>query len=191
MRELLGRMNITGFDTNEYFDRYSGNTSILPTIGIAISGGGYRAMLLGAGVISAFDSRTADTSSLEHLGGLLQSSTYLSGLSGGSWVIGSLYANNFTTVEAIVKPNQESSSPLWQLDNSIVQGPPQDDKVLSAARYWQDLLDTVTAKADAGFNTSITDYWGRGLSFQLISAVDGGPCMAQSCQGLPRNADLL
>lgn len=38
-------------------------------------------------------------------------------------------------------------------------------------------MDTVSSKADAPgyFNTSLTDYWGRALSFQLINATDGGP----------------
>jgi lysophospholipase len=33
----------------------------------------------------------------------------------------------------------------------------------------------VSAKEDAGFNASLTDWWGRALSFQLVNATDGGP----------------
>ena len=31
------------------------------------------------------------------------------------------------------------------------------------------------AKADAGYNTTITDFWGRALSYQLFDATDGDP----------------
>ncbi|KAK3079838.1 Lysophospholipase 3, partial [Coniosporium uncinatum] len=40
MREWLTRMNITGFDANTYLDGAASNASILPNIGIAVSGGG-------------------------------------------------------------------------------------------------------------------------------------------------------
>ena len=52
-----------------------------PKIGIAISGGGYRAAQYGAGVLSAFDARN-DSAKHAGTGGLLQVSTYLAGLSG-------------------------------------------------------------------------------------------------------------
>jgi lysophospholipase len=46
---------------------------------------------------------------------------------------------------------------------------------LNTVDYWGNVVDTVQSKEDAGFNTSITDLWGRALSFQLINATDGGP----------------
>ncbi|PHH68827.1 hypothetical protein CDD83_5954 [Cordyceps sp. RAO-2017] len=42
-------------------------------------------------------------------------------------------------------------------------------------QYYRNILDDVNRKRDAGFNTSITDYWGRMLSYQLVNARDGGP----------------
>ena len=50
-------------------------------IGIAISGGGYRAAQYGAGVLSALDARN-DSAKHAGTGGLLQVASYLSGLSG-------------------------------------------------------------------------------------------------------------
>lgn len=47
--------------------------------------------------------------------------------------------------------------------------------VISTAKYFMDIYSTVQAKEDAGFNTTITDYWGRGLSYQLVNAANGGP----------------
>jgi len=101
MREFLGRLNL-GLDTDAYLDAHSANASTLPNIGIAVSGGGYRAMLNGAGVVQAFDNRTPNATNAGQLGGLLQSSTYLAGLSGGSWLVGSLYTNNFSSISDIL-----------------------------------------------------------------------------------------
>jgi lysophospholipase len=52
-----------------------------PKIGIAISGGGYRAAQYGAGVLSALDARN-ESAKAAGTGGLLQVTSYLSGLSG-------------------------------------------------------------------------------------------------------------
>ncbi|SMY19915.1 unnamed protein product [Zymoseptoria tritici ST99CH_1A5] len=175
MRDLLGRLNITGFDSNQYIDNNRGNTSALPNIGIAASGGGYRAMLNGAGLIQAFDSRTPNSTNAGQLGGLLQATTYLSGLSGGSWLVSSLYANNFTSVDAIITADSDSDN-LWQLQNSIFDGPDTGGiQLLDSLGYYKTLVDLVDDKENAGFNTTITDYWGRALSYQLINATDGGP----------------
>lgn len=124
MRDLLGRMGITGLDTNAYIDNHKSNIDNIPNIGIAMSGGGYRALLNGAGAIAAFDSRTSNSTSKGHLGGLLQSTTYLSGLSGGSWLVGSIYMNNFTTVQQIVSTpsDQSATGGLWQFSRNLLQG---------------------------------------------------------------------
>ncbi|KAJ9640470.1 Lysophospholipase 1 [Coniosporium apollinis] len=176
MRDLLSRLNITGLDTNAYIDNNANNATALPNIGVACSGGGYRALMNGAGALAAFDSRTPNSTSVGHLGGLLQSTTYLSGLSGGGWLVGSLFTNNFTSVQSIIDTNPDISGSLWQFENSIFVGPATGRiQLLSSAQYYDDLYDTVSAKAEAGFNTSITDYWGRGLSYQLVNASEGGP----------------
>ena len=54
-----------------------------PKIGIAISGGGYRAAQYGAGVLSALDARN-DSAKQAGTGGLLQVTSYLAALSGAS-----------------------------------------------------------------------------------------------------------
>lgn len=47
MREFLGRMNISGFDAAKYISDHAKNSSALPNIAIAASGGGYRALMNG------------------------------------------------------------------------------------------------------------------------------------------------
>lgn len=175
MRDLLGRMNITGLDTNRYIDDNQNNASALPNIGIAFSGGGYRAMLNGAGHVQAWDSRTENSTNTGQLGGLLQSSTYIAGLSGGSWLVGSLYTNNFSSVSDILSYSGDGSS-LWQFENSIFEGPDSGSiQILDSVDYYSSIRDSVENKQDAGFDTTLTDYWGRALSYQLINATGGGP----------------
>ncbi|QDS72380.1 hypothetical protein FKW77_008448 [Venturia effusa] len=180
MRDLLGRMGITGLDTNAYIDNHKSNVANLPNIGVAMSGGGYRALLNGAGVLAAFDSRTANSTSRGHLGGLLQSTTYLSGLSGGSWLIGSLYVNNFTAVQDILATpaHKSATGGLWQFSRNLLQGP--QNGVRNTGKYFIDLWSGVQSKENKGFNTTITDYWGRALSYQLINATAGGPAYTWS-----------
>lgn len=130
------------------------------------------------GALQAFDSREANSTSSGHLGGLLQSSTYLAGLSGGGWLVGSIFLNNFTTISGLL--NQTDGS-VWEFGNSILEGPAKGGiQLLDTAQYFDEVFDDVGAKADAGFNTSITDYWGRTLSYQLIGAADGGPAYTWS-----------
>ncbi|TKA83016.1 hypothetical protein B0A55_00829 [Friedmanniomyces simplex] len=183
MRDLLGRLNITGLDTTSYINNHQNNASALPNIGIAVSGGGYRAMLNGAGILEAFDNRTSNATSAGQLGGLLQSTTYLSGLSGGSWLVGSLYANNFSSIDSILAQDTSASGSgdLWQLGNDIFTGPATGGiQLLSSVGYYSALQSAVSDKQGAGFDISLTDYWGRALSYQLVNATDGGPAFTWS-----------
>ncbi|SPJ70748.1 probable lysophospholipase [Fusarium torulosum] len=166
MRTLLKRLAIPGFDSEEYLKDAETDATAVPNIGIAISGGGYRAMLCGAGALAAWDIRSDGSDKDGNLGGLLQSATYLSGLSGGGWLVGSLMMNNFTSVqESVNYPG------IWQLENSILEGP----ESYSLLQYYNTVFDAVGGKNDAGYERSLTDYWGRMLSYQLINATDGGP----------------
>ncbi|KAJ6783049.1 hypothetical protein PWT90_01871 [Aphanocladium album] len=166
IKDFLKRAAIPNFDSDQYLKDVTSNSSALPNIGIAVSGGGYRAMLNGAGAIKAFDSRSAGSTDKGNLGGLLQSATYLSGLSGGGWLVGSIYTNNFTTVQAAV-----DSKEIWQFGQSILEGP----KNIGIVDYYATIIDELDKKREAGFNRSITDIWGRMLSFQLVKAKHGGP----------------
>lgn len=159
MSDLLGRLNISGFDAQTYITKNAENVSNLPNIAIAASGGGYRAMLNGAGAVAAFDSRTENSTGPGQLGGLLQSATYFSGLSGGAWLVGSIYVNNFTSIQGIL--DNTTTSGVWNLEDSILEGP------ATVSDYYRQLLAAVEGKTDAGYNDSITDYWlvSMGLPF--------------------------
>lgn len=173
MKDFMSRANIDGFDAESYLDKYANDVANLPNVGIAVSGGGYRALMNGAGVLNGMDSRVNGSTDAGGLGGLLQSATYLAGLSGGGWLVGSLYANNFTTVQGIME-----GTSVWQFEDSIFTGP--GDGVVNTVEYWTGIYDQVTDKKDSSFQTSVTDYWGRALSYQLIGAPDGGPSLTWS-----------
>src|SRR5690242_5895449 len=51
LKDLLKRNAIAGFDAEAYITRAAANISALPNVAIAVSGGGYRALLNGAGFI--------------------------------------------------------------------------------------------------------------------------------------------
>lgn len=168
MQDLIKRLGITGFDSDAYFNNAK-NVSMLPNIGIAVSGGGWRALLNGAGAIAAYDQRTPGATGAGQLGGLLQSATYLTGLSGGGWLVSSLYANDFPTVQSIIDTDDTMS--IWQFQSSIFEGPDMGDSGSSnAGSYFGEIAEQVAAKVDSGFNTTLTDFWGRALSFQLLDS---------------------
>ncbi|CAI7613470.1 unnamed protein product [Penicillium discolor] len=172
MKDFFGHVKVGDYDVVGYLDKHSGNSSSLPNIGIAVSGGGWRALMNGAGAVKAFDSRTNNASTTGHLGGLLQSATYIAGLSGGSWLLGSIYINNFTTID---KLQTHTDGSVWQFGNSIIEGPDTGGiQLLDSASYYKDLAEAVDGKKNAGFDTSLTDIWGRALSYQMFNASNGG-----------------
>ncbi|KAF9517695.1 hypothetical protein BS47DRAFT_1359473 [Hydnum rufescens UP504] len=150
-------LNLTGFNTSAFLQ----NTSNLPNVAIAVSGGGYRAMLHAAGLFNAFDSRN-DTALKQGTGGIVQLATYLAGLSGGSWFVGSIAVNNFPTI-----PQLHS---FWNLESNVVSQP----GLLKVLPYYRSLEQEVSQKGDAGFDLSLTDFWGRGLSRHLVNNSDNG-----------------
>lgn len=58
-------------------------TTSLPSVGFTSSGGGYRALLVTAGVVQAIDSRDSKLGT----SGVYQGLTYEAGLSGGAWFL--------------------------------------------------------------------------------------------------------
>ena len=54
--------------------------------------------------------------------------TYLAGLSGGGWLVGSIYNNNFSSVQTLRDGFPGSS--VWKFGNSIFEGPEQNFQIL-------------------------------------------------------------
>lgn len=136
------------------------STETLPTLAVSFSGGGLRALMCGAGVIQAFDSRdsTSGTS------GLYQSLTYQSGLSGGAWLTSSIAGNNWPTVSSL-------KTSLW--DQAFQDSLLLPDNLLAAVAY-AEIVDDIVSKSAAGYEPTIVDAWGRLLGYQLLEGSDGG-----------------
>lgn len=148
---------------------FGGNESHSPVVAIGASGGGYRAMLSGAGMISAFDNRTNGAD--EHgLGGILQGSTYLAGLSGGNWLTGTLAWNNWTSVQDIID-NTTNHNSIWDISHSIIN--PDGFDVFGTANRWETIFKEVRQK-HKHYNASLTDLWGRALSFNFFPSLSEG-----------------
>jgi lysophospholipase len=137
------------------------DTRQLPTVALASSGGGYRAMLSGAGVVQALDGQDSEVST----SGLYQALTYHAGLSGGSWLLSSLIGSTGdTTVSTLQKE-------LW--GPALEKNDIYPTNILFAPEGPQIRTDLL-AKQQAGFDPTVTDGWGRFLSYQLLRGADGG-----------------
>lgn len=157
LNQFLQGANLSDFDTDSFL-----NTSN-PTIGLAFSGGGYRAMLSGAGELSALDSRIAVPSILS---GILQSANYIVGLSGGNWLTGTIASNNLITIDQIL-----ALESLWNLQNSLFayHGVWY---ILNNTLMWLGINLQVKLKWIGGFAVSITDIYARALSYQFLSDIE-------------------
>ncbi|KAF8331299.1 lysophospholipase 1 precursor [Cantharellus anzutake] len=149
-------VNLQGFDINGFLS----NTSNLPIVAIAASGGGYRAMLHASGVFNAWDARNS-TSVAQGTGGIVQLSTYMAGLSGGSWFVGTLAVNSMPMIQQLLE--------VWDLEKDLVN--PGLSELLS---YYLDINSEVQEKKAKGFDCSLTDYWGHALSRHLVNSTNKG-----------------
>ncbi|KAJ4249120.1 Lysophospholipase 1 [Fusarium torreyae] len=135
-----------------------------PVVALTSSGGGYRAMLSGAGVIKAFDGREKVKTGVS---GLYQALTYEAGLSGGSWLLSSLAGNNYPTISSLQKRLWEEALQSSLLVTSILVSPQKDP-------IYDTVEADIEAKRAAGFEPTIIDPWGRLLAYGLLYGADGG-----------------
>lgn len=145
-----------------------GDSPSRPTLGIASSGGGYRAAIFGAGVLNALDGRNA-TSASAGTGGLLQAATYLTGLSGGSWLVTSLAQANFPTIQKLLfgSVDTESSDYAgWLAQFNVLA--PSDNNTINTL-YVEGLLEEIAAKYAAGYPVNVVDVWARALSRHFVN----------------------
>ena len=126
----------------------------MPVVALANSGGGFRALLTGAGVIKSFDGREGS----DGTNGLYQGLSYHSGLSGGSWLLSSLMANDWPTITSL-------QDTLWVSKfkrGLIFQG-------LNPRIQWD-----LASKRMEGEQSSLVNLWGRALSYMLLKGKHGG-----------------
>ncbi|KAH7921271.1 FabD/lysophospholipase-like protein [Leucogyrophana mollusca] len=137
------------------------NSADYPNLGIACSGGGWRASMFGAGVLNFLDGRNSTSVALG-TGGLLQAAQYLSGLSGGANLVGSLAQANFPLMEVLAF-GTNSTDPTnawggWQ--TPIIQQDPYTNMTQND-EYVQQLIEEIAGKYHAGFAVSYNDVTAR------------------------------
>lgn len=131
----------------------------LPTLALATSGGSFRSFLVGAGVIQALDGRDSDS----HVAGLFQALTYQAGLSGSAWLMSALAAANWPTVSSLRDTVWET-----QLAGGIL-----DASLNTTVADFQQIIVDINTKGQRGFPVSLTDPWGRMLSYQIMAGGTG------------------
>ncbi|TFK49593.1 lysophospholipase [Heliocybe sulcata] len=171
-RQYLDNVILTGIPLPYYVYSILGdfNTSALPTIAIAVSGGGYRAAMFGAGVMNAFDGRN-ESAAEAGTGGLLQATSYMAGLSGGSWLVYSLAQANFPTIEELVlgPPNPEITGyGGWTTSLGTLTLDPSANGTLNY-EYMNQTTAAITGKYDAGYPVSIVDILAQTLGRHFLN----------------------
>ena len=148
----------------------NGSSSQTPNFGIATSGGGYRAAIFGAGVLNALDGRNASSNSAG-LGGLLQATTYLAGLSGGAWFVTSLAQANFPTIQELIfgYPDSTVANDLWGGWNAEYDLLIPSSDIITDIEYLIHIADELRGKYDAGYAVTLADYWARLLARHFVN----------------------
>ncbi|OWB57116.1 hypothetical protein B5S28_g3042 [[Candida] boidinii] len=172
LKWFLNLADMRDLNTDQFIDSLDRSINI----GLAFSGGGYRAMLTAAGEISGLDNRTNGI--MEYGLPILPAVSYITGLSGGSWFLGTLAYNNWTSVQDIINTRGQKNA-IWDLKNSIFTG--HGANVFKDVSYWRSILKDLKLKKDAGFEISLTDPWSRTLSHQFFpNLTDFGASMSFS-----------
>ncbi|OBZ71262.1 Lysophospholipase 3 [Grifola frondosa] len=127
--------------------------------------------MFGAGILNALDGR--NPMSLEAgIGGLLQTASYLSGLSGGSWFVGSLAQANFPTIpELVFGPSNVDVEGFggWMTDKDILE---LSSDVNVTQAYVSGLVEEVMGKHAAGFPVTTADVLGRTFSRHFVNGTN-------------------
>lgn len=162
--DFLKQAGLKDFDIEDFLHKATttgaraGDT--VPNIALALSGGGNRALLYSSSILDAFDSRNPEAMKAR-TGGILQLANYVTGLSAGSWLLGSWATSNFERFPSL---------------NQTVWGYTEKNGYLS----WRNLkkypkyYSDAKKKKKAGFSVSFLDIWARMLGTQFIKDPEKG-----------------
>ncbi|KAI9097414.1 lysophospholipase catalytic domain-containing protein [Phlyctochytrium arcticum] len=136
------------------------NDTALPRVAIAVSGGGYRAMLYGASILAPMSLATPplNTSTPSPAAGIFDVATYIAGLSGGSWLLASLY-----TTQPFPLFTAQNLTAVWSLTEDLAK----PGGLIDSAKVYADIIGDVKDKKEAGFPVSLTDIWSRLVGLHL------------------------
>ena len=189
-KSYLATVQGTGTTLPSYIsDILGGNSKETPTLGIAQSGGGLRAAIVGAGkrilkspwihkvnsfrtlgIMNALDIRN-QSSKTAGTGGLLQAATYVSALSGGSWLVTSLAQANYPTIQNLIYAPASGGSDTnvfggWLADMNVLA--PSTDQATNA-QFIGTLFGELAGKLQAGFPVTFADVWSRAVARHFVN----------------------
>ncbi|KAJ6013739.1 hypothetical protein N7540_008330 [Penicillium herquei] len=160
LHSYLARLDLEGFNLSDYTKKIKKNGySNVPVIAWATSGGGWRSAYTGAGGMEAIDERTPGSKEAK-VGGLLQSLTYIAGLSGGSWPTASYAFYNYTSMSDIVKE--------WRVDIDRFTATGYSQYAAPESAYFE----MIAEKYEMGFNISAADFLGLTFGYEFIPGVN-------------------
>ncbi|GJJ05861.1 hypothetical protein Clacol_000048 [Clathrus columnatus] len=140
-----------------------------PSVGMAISGGGFRASLFGAGVLNAYDARNTTAKALG-TGGLYNVATYVAGASGGSWAVASqLFNPGAESYYDLVLGGGNGDEQGWLLDINVAF--PNGDNFLDSKNeeFYGAIVANAKAKGETSLPISVTDIWAGLLSYHFLN----------------------
>lgn len=154
--DYLIRLNITGFDVQTYTKMIKQDPDYnMPVLAWATSGGGWRSAFSGVAGLRALDSATPGANE-QKVGGLLQSLTYIAGLSGGSFPTTSYPLSNYPSIDEMVAS--------WQVNVDRFSGDPGTENSVPVGDYFTQIVP----KFEAGFNISAVDFLARGWAYEFL-----------------------
>lgn len=172
-KTYLSNLEATNASLPSYIsDILNGNSSGYPNLGIACSGGGWRASMFGAGVMNVLDGRNAASVALG-TGGLLQAAQYLTGLSGGSSLVGSLAQANFPTMDVLAfGTNSTGPANAWGGWLAQINQVAPYSNATQNEQYAQLLIEEIRGKFEAGFAVSYVDVVARDNGRHFVNGTD-------------------
>ncbi|KAL8278873.1 hypothetical protein RQP46_008744 [Phenoliferia psychrophenolica] len=160
--DILTRFNVTGYNVTHLLN----NASTHPRISIAVSGGGYSSnvapLLRESLVLGVQDGKLTVAAEL---------ADYISGLSGGGWLVGSLMLHDMPTLFDLVLGGGGQQG--WHLELDLVT-PDPDYLALDEAgdnkdgTYLDDITNDWAFKLNTSYPSSFVDIYGRALSYHLF-----------------------
>ncbi|KAG8845364.1 hypothetical protein FRB96_002522 [Tulasnella sp. 330] len=140
LEAYLNNVAIPGFNVSAYISALKANNSLVPIIGMTMSGGGNRAELGAYGVYQALDARYPPAWSSQ-TGGLVQAMTYTTSLSGGTIANTALGVNGYPDLQTLIANNNFNFS------------------------ISPEALEQVAGKAELGYPITVSDIYGISSTF--------------------------
>ncbi|MCJ1291996.1 hypothetical protein MMC34_003546 [Xylographa carneopallida] len=158
----LERLKLEDFDVCKYTRALKDcNYAHVPTIGFGISGGGAASAFTGAGGLRALDARIPGTTE-QRVGGLLQSISYISGLSGGGWPTVGFATYDFLNADDIIDQ--------WKPELNRFNATNNTEYAITTTSLFEELAE----KYEAGFNVTAADFFGRAWGYEFTPPPRGG-----------------